>query len=388
MGLLDNIRELNSGSRFASARPMAPATPVNNSLAGLPFNNPPAPQGMSADDKSALALGLASGFAGMSGNPNAGNIMQGIGRQQDALALRRKETTALDLASKQRNATAAYLRKSGREDLATAIETKAITAAQALAMFKPKDPSAAIQSYQFYAAQVKKSDPNAVPKSFEQYQTDLKTAGVAQPASVGETSWQKAAGTAQVGMFVDNIEASKQSRKTIMNTSLLNELGKAMDSGVMPVALRKLVPEGLSGPIDAYNAILKSTALSLKGKGTGPMTDKDFDNLLATAGSISASPEARRIVQMALAENARISLKIADISSQAISGSLDRLEAVKQINELMQSEPLTDEMRKQLSTLTGGETQSSLGDIDAANADLAAAQARIAALKAKQNSPD
>ena len=330
-------------------------------------------------------LNLASGFAGMSGNPNAGNIQQGYQNRLEALRDDRKTKAATDLAntkaSTQRNATAAYLRTAGRDDLAVAMETGALTATQALTQFKGQAKSAGIQGYEY----AKNND--GYTGTFEDYQLGLKRAGVAQPLSAGETSWQKAAGTAQVGMFTDNIETAKQSRKTIMNTSLLNELGKAMDSGVMPVALRKLVPEGLNGPIDAYKAILTSTALSLKGKGTGPMTDKDFDNLLATAGSVSASPEARRIVQMALAENARISLQIADISAKAISGQMDRLDATNEINKLMQSEPLTDEMRNQLGVLTGGSSQTNMGDIDAANADLAAAQARIKALKAKQQLP-
>ena len=100
------------------------------------------------------------------------------------------------------------------------------------------------------AAQVKKNDPNATPKSFEQYQTDLKAAGVVQP-DVGETSWQKAAGTAQVGLFVDNIEKGAMARKTIGNVSILGQLGNSMDSGVIPTFLRKFVGEGVSAPIDA-----------------------------------------------------------------------------------------------------------------------------------------
>tara|TARA_R110000868_G_scaffold140558_4_gene356320 strand:- start:3965 stop:5053 length:1089 start_codon:yes stop_codon:yes gene_type:complete len=68
---------------------------------------------MSDDDRRRMALGLASGFAGMSGNPNAGNIMQGIGRQQDALALRRKEATAANAATSQNNATLAALQQAG-----------------------------------------------------------------------------------------------------------------------------------------------------------------------------------------------------------------------------------------------------------------------------------
>ena len=71
---------------------------------------------MSDDDKRGMALGLASGFAGMSGNPNAGSIMQGIGRQQDALALRRKEATAATAATSQNNATLAALQQAGVPD--------------------------------------------------------------------------------------------------------------------------------------------------------------------------------------------------------------------------------------------------------------------------------
>jgi glutamate mutase epsilon subunit len=107
------------------------------------------------------------------------------------------------------------------------------------------------------------------------------------------------------------------------------------------------------------------------------MTDNDFDNLLATAGSISASPAARKIVQLALTENSRIALQIADISSQAISGTMDRLVATQKINELMQSSPLTDEMKSQLRAISGDATDdSSLGDIDAADAEILALETK------------
>ena len=121
MGLLDNIRELDSGSRFASARPMAPATPVNNSLAGLPFNNPPAPQGMSADDKSALALSLANSFAGMSGNPNTNSIMAGIAGQQANLENRREKQSELERSGLQNASMMAAMREAGVDDNLLAI---------------------------------------------------------------------------------------------------------------------------------------------------------------------------------------------------------------------------------------------------------------------------
>lgn len=54
---------------------------------------------MSDDDKRGMALGLASGFAGMSGNPNTASIMAGIEGQQAALRDDRKLKTAQELAS-------------------------------------------------------------------------------------------------------------------------------------------------------------------------------------------------------------------------------------------------------------------------------------------------
>ena len=324
-------------------------------------------------------LNLASGFAGISGNPNAGNIQQGLQNRlsvlQDDRKLKAANALATTKATSQRNATAAYLRQNGREDLALAMENGGLTAAQALSRLpKEKDPSAAIQAYEYYVAQLPEG---TVPKSFEEYELEQTRAGVAQPDGVGQTAFQKSVGPAQVKQFVDYIDKGEAARKTIMNTSILGELGNAMDSGIVPVAMRKYIIEGMSGPIDAYNAMLTSTALSLKGKGTGPMTDKDFDNLLATVGSISASPAARRIVQLALTENSRIALQIADISSQAISGTMDRLDATRKINELMQKNPLTDEMKSQLRAISGDATDdSSLGDIDVADAEILALQTK------------
>jgi len=80
-----------------------PATMRNNSA--IPsfssLQQPQAPQGMSANDKSALALSLAGSFAGMSGNPNTNSIMAGISDQQKALAARREKTSAQETLAKQ-----------------------------------------------------------------------------------------------------------------------------------------------------------------------------------------------------------------------------------------------------------------------------------------------
>ena len=84
MGLLDNI-----GNKFTS---------------------------MSPDDKRGLALGLASGFAGMSGNPNAPSIMAGIEGQQAALAKSRERQNDLKRSGLQNASMMASMRVAGVDE--------------------------------------------------------------------------------------------------------------------------------------------------------------------------------------------------------------------------------------------------------------------------------
>ena len=104
MGLLDNI-----GNKFTS---------------------------MSDDDKRGLALGLASGFAGMSGNPNAPSIMAGIQSQQKALAANREKTSLTQQGTDQNNRTAMYLISKGGDykKIGNALLLKQITGKQAMSM--------------------------------------------------------------------------------------------------------------------------------------------------------------------------------------------------------------------------------------------------------------
>ena len=83
-------------------------------------------------------LNLASGFAGLSGNPNAGNIQQGLQNRLSVLQDDRKLKAATELATQQaknqRNRTAVFLRSKGDQrfsDLADALESQQISGADA-----------------------------------------------------------------------------------------------------------------------------------------------------------------------------------------------------------------------------------------------------------------
>lgn len=94
------------------------------------------------------------------------------------------------------------------------------------------------------------------------------------------------------------------------NIELLSRLGNIVDSEVtmIPAAMRKFVPQGVSGPIDAYRSVLDTAAQSLRVKGSGDQTDKDFEIMQNRAGSISADPTARKIAQAALMRGAEIKI--------------------------------------------------------------------------------
>ena len=93
---------------------------------GTKFSN------MDLYDKKNLALNLASGFAGMSGNPNTSSIQQGIYADQAALREDRKAKNAEDLLTKKENATAAWLERNGHIELAKAVYSGAMSGTDAL----------------------------------------------------------------------------------------------------------------------------------------------------------------------------------------------------------------------------------------------------------------
>jgi len=103
---------------------------------------------MDDSQKKGLALGLASGFAGMSGNPNTNSIMAGIAGQQEALRDDRKVRQATELATKTSNDSLAALRNAGIDDKMLAIAKvnpalmQTITKAYADSQINPNKPFA------------------------------------------------------------------------------------------------------------------------------------------------------------------------------------------------------------------------------------------------------
>ena len=127
---------------------------------------------MSDDDKRGMALGLASGFAGMSGNPNTASIMAGIGNQQTALAARREKTSLNQQASQQNNRTAQMLIGKGGKyaEIGQALLLRQIDGKQAMAMHDTiagkkeikREIIKGVDGFNYYADNQERVIPNAI----------------------------------------------------------------------------------------------------------------------------------------------------------------------------------------------------------------------------------
>jgi hypothetical protein len=106
-----------------------------------------------------------------------------------------------------------------------------------------------------------------------------------------------------------DFDAGTQARQALDSLDTLMGLSEGLDTATsIPPALRGLVPEGVSDPLDAYRGVMTNVAKSLRIKGEGTMSDRDIDLLIRQAGPATSNLQARRIMQQTLKNKAQINL--------------------------------------------------------------------------------
>ena len=274
---------------------------------------------MSDDDKRGLALGLASGFAGMSGNPNSASIMAGISDQQKALAARREQTSLNQQASQQNNRTAQMLIGKGGKyaEIGQALLLRQIDGKQAMAMHdtiagKKIDETFSIvpvtevraagldpsMVYQRGSISKKIFPVNSGGGTSVDVKNIIGGEGDTNAASLELFKGVGKGGSDTVNAFANDYEPAL---KTLNSIDTLQRLGDIMETTTsIPSWARGFVPEGVSGSINAYDAVVKSVAQGMRVAGSGPMTDNDFKVLLSRAGSSSLDKDARMVIHAGL----------------------------------------------------------------------------------------
>jgi len=395
MGLLDNIRELDSGSRFASARPIAPATPVNNNFAGLPVNNPQAPQGMSANDKSALALSLAGSFAGMSGNPNTNSIMAGIAGQQESLAARREKASLNQQTVEQRNRTATMLIDMGGDfaKIGTALLRGQIDTDQAMSMHDtiagktPNKTFTMMSEEQRIAA--------GLPIGSYQKDTDGKTYSIGPSGTSIEINTGDTAGPDQPKQFEEMAKAEGKtwasyqaaSGKAAQVYSDINMISQLLEKSPTGPAAGRFVQMfgGISTNADAVKAIISRLAPSMRVAGSGSTSDIEVQMMMDSLGSLLNSPEANRLIHTAFKSKLGIDMQRGSIVNKAQNGDITLKEARNQLQALNEKSIMSDPLRALLQGQSASAPPPASGGTGNIAAGNAAIQSKMQALMQRKS---
>jgi len=309
-------------------------------------------------------LNLASGFAGMSGNPNAANIQQGYQNRLEGLRDDRKLKKATDLATtqstNQRNRTAQMLIGLGGEyaKVGEALLAQQIDGAQAMAEFsrlKGVKPATTFEAVPAAEITARGLDPSL------RYQKDslgkihvigangtsVKVINEA-PLDTNQSELFKTiqkGGGEQVNAYAQGYEPARASLGSI---ETLQQLGAIMDTtSAVPGFIKDKIGEGYSSTIDAYKSVARGVAQSMRVPGSGPMTDNDFKILVSRAGSASMDPDARMVIQSGLraAAQRRMDLGEAAMAFQLNATAENRTIYQEKVKEIQDRPLFTEEER-------------------------------------------
>jgi len=180
----------------------------------------------------------------------------------------------------------------------------------------------------------------------------------------GETKLQEEIGKGLGAKITEDFNAGTQARSALDSIDLLMGLSENLEAATsIPPALRNLVPEGVSDPIDAYRGVMTNVAKSLRIKGEGTMSDRDIDLLIRQAGPVTSNPQARRVMQEALKRKAEINLQLSKAASDFMLDRINRQQYLDRVNEI-NNIPLMDErMRSYISSLGGGAAKPAGGQV-------------------------
>jgi len=296
---------------------------------------------MFGDEKRMLGLALA--FNTLRFEPDQ-TLAAVIGKRLDTIdalaAEKEAEQAELQQVQSQLNRTAQYFRDQGRPDLADAV---------ANGTMKPKDAYAVMK------------DPAGVAANKWYLENPEKAAELVKMGVVGPNvtkidlpgKQEEAIMKMQAEAFGEMSAGGAQARELATKLALLEQVGAYEDFNKVPGWIRARLPEGINSSVDAYNAILPGVAQALRVPGSGAMSDRDVDLLMAQAGAVGTSLEARRVVQQALMEAAETRMEYANIANMAQRGSITFEEANRRIDALNKRGLLSEEMRKRLRELQG-----------------------------------
>jgi hypothetical protein len=313
-------------------------------------------------------LNLASGFAGISGNPNAGNIQQGLQNRISVLQDDRKLKTAQELAgSKLQLQTEQAMRLIGQEypDIAQAIQGGFMTPNEGVveAMRRKNEPSDTFTTITGADATAKGLDPT------KSYNVSDLTGKITSIGSGGTTIVNEAANAvpdvdelykilakeeaAQWGGF---LKAGTQAASVIPDITMLGELLKQAPSGPIQGRLAQTF-SGFNNAADAAKAIISRLAPSMRVPGSGSTSDIEVQMMMDSLGSLINQQGANALIHAAFKSKLNLDIQRQSIVRRVQSKEITINEGRSELEKLDQVSILSDPLRGYLSQSTAASMQ-------------------------------
>ena len=326
---------------------------------------------MSDNDKRGLALGLASGFAGMSGNPNAPSIMAGIEGQQAALAANREKESINQQTIDQRNRTATMLINMGGDfaEIGTALLRNQIDTDQAISMHDTIVSKTPNKTFTMMSEADRVS--LGLPEGSYQTDSDGRNYSIGKDGTKVVVNTGDTAGPDMPKQFEEMAKAEGQqwgayqaaSGKAAQVYSDINMLGQLLKLSPTGPASGKFLQMfgGINTNADAAKAIISRMAPSMRVAGSGSTSDIEVQMMMDSLGSLLNSPEANDLIHTAFKAKLGIDMKRGSIVNSAQNGDITLKEARNQLQALNEKSIMSDPLRLLLQGQSGSATPTASG---------------------------
>jgi hypothetical protein len=157
-------------------------------------------------------------------------------------------------------------------------------------------------------------------------------------------------------------EAGHVSAGQMQDLQMLDELIKVAPQGPLTGRLSEMFP-GVSSAGDAFNAIVKRVAPTMRAPGSGSTSDIEYDGMLRSLPALRNNPVANGAISEMMKAKAAINIERSDIISQYSQNQISRNDAEKRLSELNKRSIMTPAMRQMLAGLGGKGTEPLAGDV-------------------------
>jgi hypothetical protein len=214
---------------------------------------------------------------------------------------------------------------------------KSLAEAEIVRGMKPPETTDELKEYNFAKSQGYKG-------SFVDFKTELKKAGATNVNvdTKGENAFSVEAGKSQAKRYDEIASEGQTAKQMISDVQTLKALGDNIQTGKLAEAKAAIGPyaqalgidvKGLS-EIQAFEAIVKRVAPSLRVKGSGAQSDFELKNFLKSLPNLGNTPEGNAIATKTLEGLYDNKVRAAEIASAALSRRITPEQADKLIREL------------------------------------------------------